>query len=133
MRIFTLVDDVQRVVDQLQGERGQFTLAMLYNRGGLQADSSWNLIVSGPWTDDMGFARATRLITDVLSKDLEFQDKHAISRVTVLRTTDPFVRDMTRLYPDIGAAGPMPINQLTAGSVNEGSGFVLYSRRLAAA
>jgi hypothetical protein len=132
VRIFTLVDDVQRIVEQFRRQRGEFTLAMLYNTGGLQADSSWNFIVSAPWTDEMGFAEATRFIAESLSRDLEFQDKHAISRVTVLKTTDPFVRDMTRLYPDIGAAGPMPINQLTAGSVNEGSGFVLYSQKLAA-
>lgn len=132
MRIFTLVDDVQRIVEQLRKGRGEFTLAMLYNAGGLQADSSWNLIVAAPWTDEMGFVEATRLIAGLLSGDVEFQDKHAISRVTVLKTTDPFVRDMTRLYPDIGANGPKPINQLTAGSVNEGSGFVLYSRRAAA-
>ncbi len=104
---------------------------MLYNPGGLQADSSWNLIVSAPWTDQMGFAEATRLIAHVLSKDLEFQDKRSISRVTVLKTTDPFVEDMTRLYPHVGAV-PIPLNRLSAGSITEGSGFVLYSQKVAA-
>jgi hypothetical protein len=132
VHIFTLVDDIQRIVERLRRERGEFALAMLYNPDGLQADSRWNLIVSAPWMDKMGFAEATLFVTETLSKDSEFQDKRAISRVSVLETADPFVRDMTRLYPDIGGGEPRRVDQLTAGSVNEGSGFVLYSQRAAA-
>ena len=132
MDIFTLVDDVQRAIEPLREERGDFTLAMLYNSDGLHAGSSWNLIISAPWTDKMGLAEATRLLAYALSERLEAQDKPAISRVTVMKTTDPFVRDITRLYPDVGHAGPKPVNQLSAGSVSEGSAFVLYSQRVAA-
>ncbi len=130
MYIFTLVDDVREVVEKLRTERGDFTLAMLYNSGALQAGSSWNLIVSAPWTDELGISEATHLIAEALNRGLEPQDKGAISRVTVLKTSDPFVRDMTKLYPVAGPGGA-PLNQVTAGQITEGSAFVLYSQRAA--
>jgi hypothetical protein len=130
MYILTLVDDVRKVVDGLRKTHGDFSLVMLYNNSSLQAGSNWNLIVSSNWTDEMGVAAATRLIADALGKGLETQDKGAISRVTVLKTNDPFVRDMTKLYPVEGPGGS-PLHTVTAGSVSEGSAFVLYSQRAA--
>lgn len=130
MYILTLVDDVRKVVDGLRKKHGEFSLVMLYNSGSLQSGSNWNLIASSNWTDEMGVAAATRLIADALGKGLETQDKGAISRVTVLKTNDPFVRDMTKLYP-IDGPGGSPLHTVTAGSVSEGSAFVLYSHRAA--
>jgi hypothetical protein len=130
MYIFTLVDDVRKVIELLKREHGDFSLAMLYNSASLQAPSSWNLIVSAPWTDKLGTANATRLIADALDRNLEMQDKGAISRITVLKTSDRFVRDMTKLYPVAGPDGT-PLSTITAGEVSEGSAFVLYSRRAA--
>ncbi len=129
MYIFTLVTDVQKVLESLREQRGEFTLAMLYNTS-LEADSSWNLIVSAPWTDQMGVAEATHLIAHSLNQGLGLENQRAISRVTVLRTSDPFVGDMTKLYP-VGPGARMPISQITAGEVTEGSGFLLYSRNVA--
>ena len=50
-------------------------------------------------------------------------------RITVLKSSDPFVRDMTKLYPV--TEGPIPIGQVTAGEVTEGSGFVFHSQQVA--
>ncbi len=130
MYIFTLVDDVEKVIGNLRKQYGDFTLVMLYNSGTVQASSSWNLIVSAPWTDKMGVAKATRLFANALKDGLEFQDKRSISRVTVLETTDPFVREMTALYP-VSPGSHIPIQQVTAGQVTEGSGFLLYSQKVA--
>jgi hypothetical protein len=130
MYIFTLVDGVQKIIEVLREEHGDFTLAMLYNSGPLQAGSSWNLIVSAPWTDEMGVAEATRVIVQALSKGLEFQDKGAISRVTVLPTSDPFVKDMNDLYPSTRPAARTTVPQVSGGQVTEGSGFILYSHAL---
>lgn len=129
MYIFTLVSDVEKVVEGLRARYGEFTLAMLYNNA-LEANSSWNLIVSAPWTDAMGVGEATRVIAHALSEGLEMQDKPAISRVTVLKTSDPFVRDMTNLYTARSGAR-IPIAQVTTGEVTEGSGFILYSQKVA--
>jgi hypothetical protein len=78
------------VIEELR-KRGEFTLAMLYNSA-LDAQSSWNLIVSAPWADEMGVADATRLIAGALNESLGLENQRAISRITVLKTSDPFVR-----------------------------------------
>lgn len=125
MYIFTLVEGVEKVIDTLREQRGEFRLAMLYNSS-LDASSGWNLIVS-PWTDQMGIGQATRLIATALHDSLDSENRKAISRITVLETSDPFVRDMNRLYP----ASHVPLVQITAGHITEGSGFVLYSQKVA--
>jgi hypothetical protein len=130
MYIFTLVDNVRKVIEPLREQRGDFSLVMLYNTASLQATSNWNLIVSAKWTDALGTAKTTRLIAEALDKNLAFHVKGAISRVTVLKTSDPFVRDMTKLYPVADPDGT-PIATVTAGEVSEGSAFVLYSGRAA--
>jgi hypothetical protein len=99
---------------------------MLYNNL-LDADTSWNLIVSGPWTDALGVGEATRIIALALNQGLGAESQHAISRVTVLKTSDPFVRDMIRLYP-VRDGARVPVAHVTAGQIAEGSGFVLYSQ-----
>lgn len=126
MYIFTLVDDVRKVVEVLRERYGEYKLAMLYNSD-FDADTNWNFMVSAPWTDRMGRPEAIRVIARALHDVLGFENKSAISRITVLKTIDPFVRDMTRLYPVRGPGGGVPISQVTAGDVTEGGGFVFYS------
>jgi hypothetical protein len=127
--IGTLVDDVQKVVEDLRAKYGEFSLAMLYNSGPLTAPSSWNLIVAAPWTDEMGKFDTTHLIAQALHDGMDSENQIAISRVTVLKTNDPFVRDMTFLYPVPSGSLGVPVPQVTAGDIIEGSGFVLYARR----
>jgi hypothetical protein len=128
MVVFTLVTDVERVIERLRAQHGDFTLALLYNSV-LQAEWGWNLIVSAPWLDRMGLGEATRLIVNVLYQDASLENKSAISRVTVLKTSDPFVRDITSLYP-VTSGARLPVQQLSAGDVT-GSGFILYSQKAA--
>ena len=123
MYIFTLVTDVRKVIETLRERYGEYKLAMLYNSA-LDLPTNWNLIVSADWTDGRGIADATRLIAKELHNSLGLENRAAISRVTVLNTSDPFVRDMTRLYPVPN--GGAPLNQVTAGGVTEGAGFVFY-------
>ena len=98
MYIFTLVDDVERLIEKLRAECGEFRLAMLYNSS-LDATSNWNLIVSAPWTDRLGVAKATHNIATALHESLGLENQKAISRITVLATDDPFVRDIIGCIP----------------------------------
>jgi hypothetical protein len=128
MRVFTLVTDVSKVVEVLRSQYGQYKLAMLYNSAALDVPTNWNLIVSSGWTDDLGIAEATRRIARELHLKLGLENRSAVSRVTVLRTNDPFVRDMTHLYPVSGHPGGLPLSQVVAGGVTEGVGFLFYSQ-----
>lgn len=129
MDIFMSVKDIETVIGKVRAERGEFTLAMLYNNS-LEAKSSWNLIVSAPWLDQMTLTAGTRLIADTLNRNLGLENQVSVSRVTVLKTSEPFVRDMTNLYPVLTPGFPIPVNQLTAGEMS-GSGFILYSQAAA--
>jgi hypothetical protein len=126
MYIFTLVIPIRQVVENLGSDRGPFKLAMLYNTD-LGASRGWNLIVASEWMDRLGFAESTKLVAAALHQELPEQDRPAISRVTVLKTSDPFVRDMTQLYP-VPAGPGIPLKQVTAGDVREGAGFVFCSQ-----
>ena len=128
MYIGTLVDSMRKLVDGLRSQRGDFALAMLYNSGGLNSTSNWNLIVSAAWTDEIGKFDATHLIAQALHDELDSEHQPAISRITVLKTDDPFVRDMNFLYPVAPGGKGVPVALVTAGDISEGGGFVLYSR-----
>lgn len=127
MYIFTLVTEAQKVVEDLRVKYGDFKLAMLFNAA-LDASSNWNLILSSDWTDELGVAEATKLIAQLLHQNLSVENRPAVSRITVLKTADPFVQDMTRLYPVLRREGGVPVNQVTAGGVTDGGGFVFYSQ-----
>jgi hypothetical protein len=127
MYFMSLVDRVYSAIETLRVQRGPYKLAMLYNSA-LNAPSNWNLIVSADWTDQLGVAEATAVIVHVLFETLTPEERAALARVTVLKTTDPFVRDMIRFYPVLTSQGGVPVQQLAAGDVTEGAGFVFYSQ-----
>ncbi len=128
MPVFTLVSDVRKVIEILRGRYGEYKLAMLYNSVALDVPTNWNLIVSSDWTDNLGIAEATRRIAHELHLSLGLENRAAVSRVTVLKTNDPFVRDMTHLYPVSGNRGGLPLSQVVAGGITDGAGFIFYSQ-----
>jgi hypothetical protein len=125
--IFTLLGDVKKVVETLRNRCGDYKLAMLYNSD-LEAATNWNLIVSSEWTDDLGVPESIKVIAKAVHESLGLENKGAISRITVLKTNDPFVTEMTHIYPVHGGHGGVPLHQVTSGGVTEGAGFVLYSQ-----
>jgi hypothetical protein len=127
MHISTLVTDVLRVVETLRETRGDLVLAMLYS-GSEGATSSWNLIISAPWADRLGVVEATRAITHELSLGLGLENRPAISRVTVLKTSDPFVRDMPALFQVSEPGTRMPISNVAPDGIPVGSGYLFYSQ-----
>jgi hypothetical protein len=128
MPVFTLVSDVRKAIETLRGRYGEYKLAMLYNSAPLDVPTNWNLIVSADWTDGLGIAEATRRIAKELHLSLGLENRAAVSRVTVLKTNDPFVRDMTHLYHVSSDQGGLPLSQVVAGGITEGSGYVFYSQ-----
>lgn len=85
---------VQRVLGQLEAERGNLRLAMLMPT---ELSDRWNLVVSAPWMDSLG---SRSVIKDLTSRLLSHVDKgflSAIERVSVVQGSDPFVRGITDL------------------------------------
>jgi len=133
MYIGTLVDDIQKVLDNLSAEHGEFVLAMLYNSDSLSASYNWHLIVSAPWTDKLGMFESIHLIAQALHDDMNVENQPAISLVRVLRTSDPFVQEMTFLYPAVSPGAGVPVGHVRAGEITDGAGFIFHSRKPAVA
>lgn len=125
--IWTTPGDVQKVVEALRLQRGEFSLAMLYNEEGVSS-TGWNLIVAAPWADDLGRAKATEVVVRALSEGLGLENKHAISRVTVLPTTDRFVRAMTRVYRIASPGAGQWVQNISAAGIPIGAGFIFYAQ-----
>lgn len=127
MYIATLVDDVQKVVERLREERGTLVLAMLYARE--QGDTGWNFIVSSRWADELGRAEATGVVTRALSEGLGLENKPAISRVTILPTKDPFVREITSFYQIASPGAGQWVRNTSAAGITIGTGFIFFSQQ----
>jgi hypothetical protein len=127
MHISTLVSNVSKVVETVRVRRGDFVLAMLYSSAE-GATTGWNLIISAPWADKLGIVEATRAVTHELSLGLGLENRSAISRVTVLKTGDPFVRDMTALFQVSDPGMRLPVSNVAPDGIPVGSGYIFYSQ-----
>jgi hypothetical protein len=132
MHIFTLVTEVQQVIDNLRRDHGDLKLALLFNSA-LSARTNWNLIVSSDWSDQVGMVDATKAIAYEIHRVLSEENRKAISRVTVLKARDTFVEEVTRLYPETEVNGGMPVGKLAAGHVSDGAGYIFSSHWTVAA
>lgn len=127
MHIVALVDDISKLIEQLRAGHGDFKLAMLYNRS-LDMPTNWNLIIAADWTDSAGIGPATHLIAKELHEGLGEEVRTAISRISVLKTNDRFVREMTSLHPVLNSKRAVPVSPVIAGGITEGIGFLFYSQ-----
>jgi hypothetical protein len=125
MHFPALVADIQKVLLTLR-EYGEFKLAMLFNVDS-GSKTGWNVIVSSDWTDQMGIPQATHMIALAVHDGLSPENKGALSRVTVLRTDDPFVEGLANMYPEIGDMRGFPLRPVNADGV-QGGAFIFYLR-----
>jgi hypothetical protein len=127
MRVETLVSDVEKVIENLRKARGEFNLAMLHSETeGVQ--TGWNLIVSAPWTDKLGLGQATRAVVKALGQNLGLENQSAVSRVTVLKTSDPFVREMNALFQVSAPGSRQEIDHVAPDGIPVARGILFYSQ-----
>lgn len=125
--IDTLSDEVQSAIDNLREEKGEFSLAMLYNDG--LATTGWNVIVAARWADRLGRAEAVRIVIQALSGRLGEGNKQAISRITVLPTNDPFVEAITSVYQVNSPGARQWVQNIVVAGIPIGLANILYSHR----
>ena len=93
-----IVEDIQDFIKENAGKK--FRLVMLvsdYDEG------PWSLVMSADWMDTEREANLIKKWIKRLEKKLEPKEWNTISRVTIMKTTDPFVAALTRrLRLDIG-------------------------------
>jgi hypothetical protein len=126
MYIATLVDDIAKVLTKIETLHStEFSFAMLYSRSE-STDFGWNLIVAASWADED--LRAARLqIAYALHDDLGAEHQIAITRITTLKTTDPFVSDAKFYAGRVAMSDPKPVQNLAFDGVPVVSGIILRS------
>lgn len=128
MYLSTLViDAVQKAVEDLRTAHGEFNLAMLHSETE-NVEFGWNLIVSAAWTDKLGLANATRTVVRALSQRIEVEQQPAVARVTVLKTSDPFVRDSTAFLQLSTPGSRQEIRGVAFDGIPVGRGILFYSQ-----
>jgi hypothetical protein len=92
-----LVDEIQRLARELRERQGPIALLMLMAPD-LSVDGDWNIIVSARGFDKKTRASSVKELTQILRKNLSKTLWPQITRATVLRTNDPFVRAMNATF-----------------------------------
>ena len=85
-----MIDAVRKISDR----KGPFTLVMLMPTS-VHHPAEWNAVFSAKWLDPLSIGEAVKTIFDELSATLSNAAIAKVQRVSVLRTTESFVREIT--------------------------------------
>lgn len=86
----TVMETIRKVADR----RGGFTLAMLLPSNAHDS-ASWNAVFSAHWLDPLSLREAVKTMLDELKTNLPGSAFSRIQRVSILRTSESFVREVT--------------------------------------
>lgn len=96
-----LVTNIQALVSDYSQRGQQFTLVMLIPTDPNIIDSKYTLLVSAHWLDNKSPKDAVNLVlTDLIAKigSTDSPEYRRIARVTVVKTSDPFVKAITSAF-----------------------------------
>ncbi len=96
-----LVKNIQELVSDYSQNRQDFILVMLIPTDPNVIDSKYTLLVSAHWLDNKSPKDAVHLIlTDLIKKigSTDSPEYRKIARVTVVKTSDPFVKGITSAF-----------------------------------
>jgi hypothetical protein len=85
-----MVDVVRGIADR----KGAFTLVLLLPSSAHDS-AEWNAVFSASWLDSLNLRLAVKTMLDSLKSSLPELGFSKIQRVSILRTTEPFVREVT--------------------------------------
>jgi hypothetical protein len=91
-----LVKEFRQTIKALKQEKGTLSLFMLK---AFEYDvTDWNLIVSAPAYDNLKLKTALIDLVTVLNNHLSQAIRRKIIRSTILKTTDPFVKEINQVF-----------------------------------
>lgn len=92
-----LVNEFRKILQVVKHEQEAISLFMLK---ALDADvNMWNLMVSSLEYDAVSTKKAVQQIIHILNTHLKKSLLKNIIRVTILKTSDPFVEEINRVFP----------------------------------
>ena len=123
-----LVNELRHILTLLQQEHGHMILCMLK---AVEAEmNDWNLIVSTQVYDDLSTKEALSQLVNLTNTHLSPEIRKHILRFTILKTSDPFVREMTTTYQNIHI--PQYIQSVYIGNIFIEKAIILASQRSSA-
>ena len=91
-----LVKEFRDTMKELSREKGPISLFMLK---AFEYDvTDWNLIVSAPTYDNLTLKTALIHLVTILNNHLSQSIRRKIIRSTILKTTDPFVKEINQVF-----------------------------------
>ncbi len=93
---------LRALVEEYSEEGRIFTLVMLIPAEPTSPAGNHTLVVSAPWLDEKSPREAISTILESLIEELGSTQSpgfRKLARITVIRTTDPFVETVTTLFP----------------------------------
>ncbi len=92
----TLVEKIHESIRALEQEGRKISLAMLVPSDPGEIEKKYSLFLSAPWLDEKSPREAIAEVTAQLREDLEDQERLAIRRITVVRSTDDLVKRINK-------------------------------------
>lgn len=124
-----LVAGFDAVAAELRRRHGPVALLLLLTPD-FAVGEMWHVVVSAKRLDGLSRAEAIPRITSLLRETLDRRHWSCVTRVSVLSTTDPFVKAMGTRYPTSRSA--LELEACNVLGVEIPMGVVLRSRKLAA-
>jgi hypothetical protein len=92
-----LVNQLRKLARTVEKKAGPIALFMLLAPD-IETEDAWNLMVSARGLDEQSRATAIKQLTEWLRHDVDESHWPRFSRVTVLRTDDPFVKAVNKAF-----------------------------------
>lgn len=86
-----VAEKLRQIEVEISAEKGNFTLFALLERD--DSLGKWDVIVSADWIDNQE-KELIKLIASKISKILTREEQLMLSRIVILQSTDPFVRNL---------------------------------------
>lgn len=93
-----VVDKIREAINDITGKEGEFRLVIVIPNEPNTIGSKATLMLSAPWLDEKSPKQAIRLISDRLKESLTEQQFSYIERITVINSSDEFVRTLNQAF-----------------------------------
>ncbi|HEX8410456.1 MAG TPA: hypothetical protein VF883_16445 [Thermoanaerobaculia bacterium] len=124
-----LVKAFRKVAAQLEKAHGPLAL-MLLVAPDEETSNSWNVVVSARGLDSKSLGEGVRELSRTLRASLNESLWPMVSRVTFLRTDDPFVHAFTQRYPTLRSGSTL--EAVSVSGIDIPRAVVVETNRLAA-
>lgn len=121
-----VITKLTTLANRVESEKGLFCIFLLIKEYGLS--NKWTIVVSANWLDNLSEKVALNYLIGQLNRVLDAEEIKLISRVSILKTTDSFVVQMSNSYKVSESA--INIKEFRLNSITLDEVFIIKSQKL---